>query len=118
MAKYLVTFYQRADGSKPVSEFIRSLEPKMQAKIIRSLQILESAGPELREPYTKPLGDGIFELRIQVATDISRVLYFFVAGHNIIATHGYVKKTQKTPPAEINLAKKYRADYLKRMGER
>lgn len=117
MSNYLVTFYKKPDGSKPVSEFIKSLEPKMQAKVIRALEILEANGPALREPYTKPLGDGIFELRIQVATDISRVLYFFVSGHNIITTHGFIKKTQKTPPAEIRLAKTYRADYMRRMEE-
>ena len=59
MSNYLVTFYTKPDGSKPVSEFIQSLEPKMQAKVIRSLEILEANGPTLREPYAKALGDGI-----------------------------------------------------------
>ena len=117
MSNYLVTFYTKPDGSKPVSEFIQSLEPKMQAKVIRSLEILEANGPTLREPYTKALGDGIFELRIQAAGNISRVLYFYVLGHTIIATHGFIKKTRKTPPAELRLAKTYRADYMRRMKE-
>jgi len=47
-------------------------------------------------------------------TNITRILYFFVAGHKIILTNGFVKKTQKTPSMEISLAKKYREDFLSR----
>ena len=74
-------------------------------------------GDELREPYSKPLGDGIFELRAKVGTDISRVLYFFYYQGRIILTHGFVKKAQKTPPSEIEKAKKYRKDFIERNGE-
>ena len=69
-------------------------------------------GNELREPYTKPLGEGIFELRTQVAGNIERVLFFFFERGKIVLTHGFVKKTQKTPPSEIKRAKEYRSDYL------
>ena len=65
-------------------------------------------------PYSEELEDGIFELRAKVGSDISRVLYFFVVGRKIILTNGFIKKTQKTPKSEIELAKKYRADYLSR----
>ncbi|MDR1736660.1 MAG: type II toxin-antitoxin system RelE/ParE family toxin, partial [Oscillospiraceae bacterium] len=50
----------------------------------------------------------------QVGSDITRALYFFVVGKQIIVTHGFVKKTQKTPPSEIDRAKQYRKDYLSR----
>ncbi len=46
--------------------------------------------------------------------DITRIFYFFVIGQKIILTNGFVKKTQKTPKSEIELAKKYRNDYLNR----
>ena len=49
-----------------------------------------------------------------VPSNITRILYFFVVGHQIILTNGFVKKTQKTPPEEIALAQKYRADYFYR----
>lgn len=68
-------------------------------------------GNELREPYSKSLSDGIFEIRAIQGNNIARVLYFFVVGKKIILTNGFVKKTQKTPDGEIELAKKYRADY-------
>ena len=70
----------------------------------------------MREPYSKHLDDGIFELRCKVGNNITRVLYFFYYEGKIILTNGFVKKTQKTPPEEIRLAKERRADYIERMG--
>ena len=78
------------------------------------LEFLEKMGPQLREPYSKSLGDGIFEIRAKQGSDISRVLYFFMVGRRIILTNGFVKKTDKTPPREIDKAKRYRADYQQR----
>lgn len=112
--KFDVNFYDLADGTKPAEAFIEGLPPKMMAKVLRSVHMLRLNGSELREPYSKHLEDGIFEVRAKVGTDISRVLYFFMVGRKAILTHGFVKKTQKTPPPEIERAKKYRAEYLSR----
>ena len=110
-------YYEKEDGTFPAEEFILSLDTKMQAKMFRELELLETFGNELREPHSKPLGDGIYEIRAKVASDITRVLYFFVVNKKIILTNGFVKKTQKTPDSEITLAKKYRKDYLERNKE-
>ena len=88
----------------------------MQTKLFRLLELLELKGNELREPYSKSLSDGIFEIRAIQGNNITRVLYFFVVDKKIILTNGFVKKTQKTPDSEITLAKKYRADYELRKG--
>lgn len=114
MEPFEVFFYDKPDGTEPAKEFILSLEPKMRAKMLRTVQLLAANGTDLREPYSKPLGDGIFELRAKVGSDISRTLYFFVVDRRVILTNGFIKKTQKTPPAEIEKAKKYRAEYLGR----
>ena len=114
MAKFKVLFYQKADGSEPVKQFLNSLDKKMRAKMVRTIEALQNNGNDLREPYSKHLDDGIFELRAKIGTDISRVLYFFFIGQRIILTNGFIKKTQKTPKKEINLAKKYRSDFLQR----
>ena len=114
MAKFKVLFYQKADGSEPFKQFLNSLDKKMRAKMVRTIEALQNNGNDLREPYSKHLDDGIFELRAKVGTDISRVLYFFFIGQRIILTNGFIKKTQKTPKKEINLAKKYRNDFLQR----
>lgn len=111
---YTVEYYERSDGTRPAEEFILSQDNKMQAKLFMTLEFLEDKGPLLREPYSKPLGDGIFEVRAKQGSDISRVLYFFVVGKKIILTNGFVKKTQKTPPGEIDRAKRYRKDYQSR----
>lgn len=54
------------------------------------------------------------KLRAIVGTNTSRVLYFFVIGQRVVLTNGFIKKTQKTPKKEIELAKKYRENYLER----
>ena len=114
MESFAVLFYDRPDGTEPVREFLLSLDRKMLAKVVREIELLSVNGPDLREPYSKSLGDGIFELRTKIGTDITRVLYFFVVGRKIILTNGFVKKTDRTPRAEIDLARKYRDEYLSR----
>ena len=114
MENYSVEYYETEDGTRPAEDFILSQDKKMRAKLFMSLELLEIKGPELREPYSKPLGDGIFEVRAKQGSDISRVLYFFVVGRKIILTNGFVKKTAKTPPREIERAKRYRADHQRR----
>ena len=112
MSNYIINFFKKQDGSCPVEEFLDSLDNKMRAKILLAIALLETNGPQLREPYSKPLGDGIFEIRAKQGNNITRTLYFFYDGKQIILTNGFVKKTQKTPSAEIQRAKKYRAEYL------
>ena len=109
-----VEFYTLPDGGKPVKDFLDGLEPKMRAKALYGLSVLEEYGNALREPYSKPIGDGLFELRIKFASDITRIFYFFIVGNKIILTNGFVKKTAKTPPGEIKRAKDYKDDYERR----
>ena len=97
MECYDVDFYHKENGDCPVDDFLESLDTKMRAKVLGAVALLEANGPQLREPYSKFIGDGIFEI-----------------GKRIVLTNGFIKKTQKTPPEEIALAKKYRADYLER----
>lgn len=114
MHDFEIIFYDKTDGSEPAKEFLLSLDKKMRAKMMRTIELLATNGTDLREPYSKPLSDGIFELRAKIGSDTSRVLYFFVIGRKVILTNGFVKKTQKTPAKEIERAKQYRAEYLTR----
>jgi phage-related protein len=79
--------------------FLHSFQPylhkKMRTKMLRTISILADNGTELREPYSKPLGDCIFELRAKAGSDISRVLYFFFVERRVIITNGFVKKHRK-----------------------
>ena len=90
------------------------LDRKMNAKLIGLMELLEEKGTELREPYSAPLEDGIFELRCKLGSNITRALYFFYVGKRIVVTNGFVKKTQKTPPGEIKIAKDRRKDWIER----
>lgn len=104
----------RHNGEQPAKKFILSLDKKMIAKMLDTIKLLQDNGYQLREPYSKHIDDGIFELRAKVGSNISRVLYFFYVGQNIILTNDFIKKTQKTPSSEIEKAKKYRIDYIQR----
>ena len=93
--------------------FMAELEEKVQEKIQYGLLLLKIQD-RISSKFVKFIRDGIFELRTKQSSNITRILYFFVVGHQIILTNGFVKKTQKTPPEEIALAQKYRADYFYR----
>ena len=114
MEEFEIIIYKKENGESPASQFMEGLQEKMQAKIAMGIYLLRKNGNLLREPYTKHLEDGIFELRAKQGSDISRVLYFFVIGKRIVLTNGFIKKTQKTPKEPLLLAKKYRNDYLNR----
>lgn len=112
--KFDIKFYKLPSGKCPVEDFLDSLDYKMRAKILRLVLLLKENGNDLREPYSKYLEDGLFELRAKQGTNITRVIYFFMIDKEIVVTHGFVKKSQKMPQTEIELAKKYREDYISR----
>ena len=117
MQKFEVIFYEKENGDCPVEEFLNSLDVKMRAKLVGLLELLEEKGNQLREPYSKLIDDGIFEIRCKVGNNITRLLYFFYYKGKIILTNGFVKKTQKTPLEEIKVAKTRRTDYKRRVGD-
>lgn len=109
-----VDFYRTKDNIAPVEEFLDSLDSKMRAKALHELNVLEQFGSSLREPHSKPIEAGLFELRIKIGSDISRIFYFFRVGNKIILTNGFIKKTTKTPRSEIKKALDCKADYERR----
>lgn len=98
-----VIFYETEDNDCPVENFLNSLNIKMKTKLVAMMTLLEEKGTLLREPYSKPLNDGIFELRCKFGTDITRVLYFFYHDGKIIMTNGFVKKHRKHHRQKSNL---------------
>ena len=83
----------------------------MKAKVFGRIELLEEYGPRRGMPFSRHLSDGIFELRTVQGNNITRVLYFFIVGQQVILTHGFVKKTQKTPAREIEKAKRIRDEW-------
>lgn len=117
MNDFEIVFYQRTNGECPVSDFLDSLNKVMRFKMMHQMDLLELYGNHPRGDYSKFVDEGIFELRAQTRTDITRIMFFFDENHKIVLTNGFVKKTQKMPMSEFELAKKYRADYLSRRKE-
>jgi phage-related protein len=110
-----VVYYAKNDGSIPIIKFIDDLPIKLQAKTFRSINLLAENGNELPERHTRFVRNGLYELRVHQGSDIVRVLYFFMNDRRIILTNGFVKKSNKLPLGEIELAIKYKSDYLERI---
>jgi len=112
--KWIVVYYESAEGKCPVMEFIDSHTQRNQAKVLSLISFLEEKGPTLPRPFADLLEDGIHELRIKLSGDQIRILYFFCYKNVIVLTHAFPKTTDKVPKSEINKARKYREDFLQR----
>ena len=113
MSKFIVELYEKPNGKKPIDDFISGLDNKLISKILRDISVLSLLGYELKEPNVKYIDKGIFELRTQVANNAARIFYFFYVNNRIVLTNGFIKKTQKMPKKEFELALKYKKDYEK-----
>jgi len=92
--------------SEKVQQEILELPESVQARYIHLTSIMRFEGAYLGEPHTKALGDGLFELRLKGKEGIARVMYCTVINNKIIILHIFIKKSQKIPKKELNLAKK------------
>ena len=110
---YEIIFYEDKKGLCPVDEFLDTLLPKVRAKVMKWLQMLEREGPNLPRPYADILSGKIRELRVVFGSNHYRFLYFFY-GNKIIITHGFLKKTDQVPIHEIEKAEQLRQDFLSR----
>lgn len=85
-----------------VKQFVRDLEMRTSAKIFRTLELLERFGNELGMPHSKNIGRGLFELRMRGTQEV-RLIYAFHSGAAVLL-HGFLKKSQKIPRKEIEVA--------------
>ena len=89
-----------------VMQFVDALPVGIRACYARITERMIVHGPSLGMPYTRAMGDGLFEIRAHGREGIARVFYCTTAGRKIDMLHGFVKKTRKTPPEDIDLARK------------
>jgi phage-related protein len=109
-----VIFYRTVDGKCPVQEFIDSLPGKVAQKIVWVLKLLEDLEIVPSSYFKKLVGtEEIWECRIQFGSNTYRIFYFFI-DNSVILTHGFIKKSQRTPTYEIERAEAYRRDFFKR----
>lgn len=110
-----VTFYKTIDGRCPIQSFIDSLPSKVAQKVTWVLNLLEDLDLVPSSYFKKLVGtEEIWECRIQFGSNTYRIFCFFADNSVVVLTHGFIKKSQKTPKSEIEKAESYRRDFLKR----
>ena len=95
-----VTFYSAA-----VEDEILQLPAGFVARFLRYAERIEVYGPNLGMPHTRPMGKGLFELRLKAAEGIARVFYCVLVGRRIVMLHQFIKKSEKTPRKELDIAR-------------
>lgn len=98
---YTIEYYSNA-----VAEEILSLPDTLAARYVVLTRRIVAIGPNLGAPHTDAFGDGLFELRLMGQEGIARVFFCALVGRRMMMLHSFVKKTQKTPPREIEVARK------------
>lgn len=91
--------------SNGVADQILALPDTLAARYIILSRRMVALGPNLGEPHTKAFGRGLFELRLKGAEGIARIFFCTLAGRRIVMLHSFVKKSQRTPPAEVDVAR-------------
>ncbi len=88
-----------------LEEWFNDIPADVKARIINITDLLIEHGPQnVREPYVKHIRGKLFEIRAKGKDRIARVFYFTMTGQRIVLLHGFIKKTQKTPKKEIDMA--------------
>jgi phage-related protein len=105
-------FYRSESGREPVREWLKSLDLADRKAIGEDIKDVEFSWP-IGMPLVRPLGDALWEVRCGLPHGrIARVL-FCVAGEQMVLLHGFIKKTQKTPKQDMDLARqRMRGDEL------
>lgn len=110
-----VFFYVTAEGKCPVRGFLDSLPAKAAQKVTWVLKLIEDLDSVPSNYFKKLAGtEGIWECRITFGSNAYRLFCFFADDSMIVLTHGFIKKSQKAPRAEIEKAGTYRKDFLER----
>ena len=90
--------------NEKVKQDTLSFPPKRLGKLLHVFELIENFGANLGEPFTKPLGKGLFEIRVKSSEGIGRSIYCYERRNKIMILHLFIKKTQKTPKKELEIA--------------
>lgn len=110
--EWKIEFYRDKNDKEPVKEFLNGLSIPVRAKVVKLFNRLSEYGVLLKEPYTRQVKGKIRELRIKDSQGAIRVLYFTYTGKRFILLHGFIKKTEKTPVKDVELAEKRMNDFI------
>ena len=108
--KMPVVFYRTPAGTEVVRIWLRGLVESDRNIIGQDLMRVQYRWP-VGMPLCRALGDGLWEVRSDLASNrIARVM-FSLAGDKIVALHGFIKKSRKTPDADLALARKRKREF-------
>ena len=105
-----VVFFKTEAGNEPVRKWLKALSKEDCKAIGTDVLTVQFAWP-VGKPLVDNLGDGIWEVRSRLGNRIARTL-FAVVDEEIVLLHGFIKKQQRTPQDELDLAKKRKKQYL------
>jgi phage-related protein len=91
--------------TRAVETFVLDLPEGLLARYLRLTDMMLEFGAKLGMPHTRAMTDGLLELRIKGKEGIARVFYCTMVGKQIVMLHGFIKKSDKTPPKELKLAR-------------
>jgi phage-related protein len=101
--KLQARFYETGNGRKPVREWLLALSKDDRRTVGKDMQKVEFGWP-IGMPYCRPLGRGLWEVRSDLTDGkIGRVVFCMSAGEMVLL-HGFIKKSQKTPAKDMDLA--------------
>ena len=103
----------KIDFYKGVDEQILAMPPKIQARMLKLLELMERHGANLDPPHTDAMGGGLFEIRAKALEGIGRGLFCYLQGKHIVVLHAFIKKSQKTPKADLELARQRQQEVQK-----
>jgi phage-related protein len=109
-----IIFYRTIDDKCPIEDFLDSLPAKVTQKITWTLELIENHDIIPANYFKKLVNTDLWECRVQVGSNIYRLICFFSNNSIIVLTHGFQKKTQKTPFSEIEKGIKLMNEYKKR----
>jgi len=107
--KIQLVFFRTEAGNEPVREWLNDLSDEDRRAVGMDLMRVQFGWP-IGMPLCRNLGKGLWEARTDLGNKIARVIFCFSDGE-LIALHGFIKKTQKTPKADLDLAQKRRKEY-------
>jgi phage-related protein len=104
-------FFRTESGGEPLREWLKSLPPEDRKLIGEDIKTAEFGWP-VGMPVCRSLGGGICEIRTYLTQDrIARVLFYIDAKGRMVLLHGFIKKTQKTPLNDLELARKNKSKH-------
>lgn len=95
-----IEYYKRT-----VEQSVLHLPPNLLARYLRLTDLMLEFGPNIGMPHTRAMGKGLFELRIKAQEGTARVFYCTIIQRRIVMLHAFIKKSQKTPKRELEIAK-------------